>query len=465
MVGHMKKIDKIPLLILSTVVSLYAVTSGVRAEVVLPDLNHAGSSVVCKSSSSSADKAQKKKSIVVCDYRHDASFRPSQLTVDVAQKKINVDRDSIKKYPSEGQRTALLAVFDVSDPRRNKTTSELYPKIVDGLIGSRPEHVVIGLATFAQSLSVFFPFQTPRSDLRSENMPFSAVGASTELNRTVSLALEKLTDERAERKVLVVVSDGKAEDTAYRLEDVVAQAKRLNVPVVTLGIAERPSDSPAMQSLRVMADKTGGVFIDLSDKNVPVDLQTQILSLVDVGGRVTFDGSAYYGKQTVSVNLIDAGKKTTKVQTDFEFPDRRGTPEKVKDFLVAYWWALASGALVVAGGIWGFIRYRRLRREREIENRLVAEFRGLDGDETRYEVRRAAVTLGRAAQNDIVITNSSVSGRHAELHRTREGLFRLSDLGSTNGTMVNGVSVTAIDVHDGDIVELAEVRLQFKVFD
>jgi len=137
----------------------------------------------------------------------------------------------------------------------------------------------------------------------------------------------------------------------------------------------------------------------------------------------------------------------------------------LKDFLVAYWWALASGALVVAGGIWGFIRYRRLRREREIENRLVAEFRGLDGDETRYEVRRAAVTLGRAAQNDIVITNSSVSGRHAELHRTREGLFRLSDLGSTNGTMVNGVSVTAIDVHDGDIVELAEVRLQFKVFD
>jgi hypothetical protein len=31
--------------------------------------------------------------------------------------------------------------------------------------------------------------------------------------------------------------------------------------------------------------------------------------------------------------------------------------------------------------------------------------------------------------------------------------------------MVNGVRVTAIDVHDGDIVELAEVRLQFKVFD
>jgi hypothetical protein len=450
---------------LCAAVSLCLATSGVRAEEAPKILSGAGSSVVCKLSPSAADRAQRKKSLVICDYRHDVSFRPRQITLEVAGKDISVNRDSVRKYPNEGERTVLLAVFDVSDPRRSKTTNELYPKIVDQLIENRPNHVVIGLATFAQSVSVFYPFQAPTSDSRPENMPFSAVGASTELNRSVSLALEKLTDERAERRVLVVVSDGKAEDTAYRLEDVVAQAKRLNVPIVTLGVAERPSESPALQSLRVMADKTGGVFIDLSDKNVPVDLQARILSLVDVGGRVAFDGSAYQGKQTVMINLIDAGRETIKVRTDFEFPDLRETPEKVIDFLVAYWWALVSGALVVAGGIWGFIRYRRLRREREIENRPVAEFRGLDGDETRYEVRRAAVTLGRAAENDIVMPNLSVSGRHAELHRTREGLFRLSDLGSTNGTMVNGVRVTAIDVHDGDIVELAEVRLQFKVFD
>ena len=461
----MNKIYKIPLFAVCIAVSLYVATSGVRAEDAPKGLSGAGSSVVCKLSPSAADKAQKKKSMVICDYRHDILFQPSQLTLEVARKKISVGRDSIKKYPSEGERTVLLAVFDVSDPRRSKTTNELYPKIVGQLIGSRPEHVVIGLATFAQSLNVFYPFQSSSSELKSEDMPFSAVGASTELNRSISLALEKLSDERAERKVLVVVSDGKAEDTAYRLEDVVAQAKRLSVPVVTLGIAERPSDSPALQSLRVIAEQTGGVFIDLSDKDVPADLQARILTLVDVGGRVAFDGSAYHGKQAVSVNLIDAGKKMVKVQTDFEFPDLRGTPQKVKDFLLAYWWALASVAIVVAGGVWGFIRYRRLKRDRELENRLLAEFRGLDGDETRSEVRRAAVTLGRAAQNDIVITNSSVSGRHAELHRTREGLFRLSDLGSSNGTMVNGVRVTAIDLHDGDIVELAEVRLQFKIFD
>ncbi len=425
----------------------------------------APSSLECRLEASDISGGRQKQSMVVCDYRYVPTFKPSQLTLEVGKTRVRLDRDNIKKYPAAGQTTALFAMFDVSDPRRNATTVGFYPKIVSALVENRSAHLVLGIATFAQSLDVSFPLQplSPISPL--DNLPFSSVGAATELNRAALSALQRLDEARADRRILLIISDGKAEDTAYKFQDVISEASKRLIPIVTLGIAERPSESPALQSLRVMAEQSGGIFIDLSDKNIPANLQERILSLVDVGGRIAFDGSAYYGKQTVSVNLIDSGKKTIKVQADFEFPDVRETPEKVSHFLMSYWWALFLGAVGVAVSFWGFIRYRRLRRKREIENRLVAEFRGLDGDETRYEVRKAAVTLGRAAQNDIVITNSSVSGRHAELHRTREGLFRLSDLGSTNGTMVNGVRVTAIDIHDGDIIELAEVRLQFKVFD
>jgi len=41
----------------------------------------------------------------------------------------------------------------------------------------------------------------------------------------------------------------------------------------------------------------------------------------------------------------------------------------------------------------------------------------------------------------------------------------LSDLGSTNGTLVNETRITAVDLKDGDLVQLAEIRLQFKLFD
>jgi hypothetical protein len=419
----------------------------------------------CRLGTSEVARAREKKSLVICDYRYEPSFKPGQLTLDVAGTTLKLDRKNIKKYPAEGQRTALLAMFDVSDPRRNTTTSGFYPKIVGALAENRPAHLQLGIATFAQSLDISFPLQPLTSTSLLDNLPFSASGAATELNRAALIALKRLDEKAADRKILVVVSDGKAEDTTYTVQYVISEARKRRIPIVAVGIAERPSETPSLQLLRVLAEESGGAFFDFSDKEIPADLQGRVLSLVEVGGRVAFDGSAHHGKQMVSITLIDAGKKTIKVQTEFEFPDFRDTPAKVKDFLAAYWYLLVFGSVGFIGALWIYRQYRRRSRQRQIENRLVAEFRGLDGDETRYEVRRAAVTLGRSSQNDIVIKNSSVSGRHAELHRTSEGVFRLSDLGSTNGTLVNGARITAMDLHDGDIVEIAEVRFYFKVFE
>ncbi len=421
--------------------------------------------VVCRSDSSASKNSRDKNALVMCDYGYEPAFKPGQLTLEVADRKIKLERDDIKKYPAEGQKTALLAMFDVSDPRRNMTTTGLYPKIVGALTKDRPGHLVFGVATFAQSLDVAFPLQSLSATSPLDNMPFSAIGASTELNRATLAALEKLADERADRKVLVVVSDGKGEDTAYTLADVIAKARELRIPIVTVGVAERPSETPSLQSLRLLAEQSGGLFFDASNKEVPSDFRSRLLALVELGGRVVFDGRTFYGKKQVTISLTDAGKRTIKAKTEFDFPDMRGRQEKIQDFIKVYWWMFVVGALALTAVIFGALRYRRMRYERALQNRVVAEFRALDDGETRYEVRKAAVTLGRSEQNDIVITNSSVSGRHAELHRTREGRYRLSDLGSTNGTLVNGSRITAIDLNDGDLVEIAEIRLQFKLFD
>jgi hypothetical protein len=405
------------------------------------------------------------KTSVVCDYRNDFTFKPVQLALEVGGTKVRLLRDNIKKYPAEGQKTALLAIFDVSDPRRNETTTAFYPTIVEAIAKDHPAHLMIGVTTFAESLGTVVPLQqiTPEANLK--NISFSATGAATELNRAALTALKRLSAEKADRRILLVVSDGKSEDTAYKLADVVAEAKRLRIPIATIGIAERPSDTPSLQSLRLVAEQSGGVFFDVSDKRIPVDLRSKLQMLVESGGRMYFDGSVFNGKQQVSVILTDTEKKIVTASTEFSFPDVRGWREKAEDFARAYWWTLVAGGVALVGGVLGVLHYRRSRGERRLQNRVVAEFRALDGDETRYQVRKSAVTLGRDTQNDIVITNSSVSARHAELHRTRKGVFRLSDLGSTNGTFVNAARVSAVDLEDGDLVEIAEVRLQFKLFD
>jgi len=60
---------------------------------------------------------------------------------------------------------------------------------------------------------------------------------------------------------------------------------------------------------------------------------------------------------------------------------------------------------------------------------------------TTHELVDDLVTVGRGPDNTIVINNPSVSARHAHLALTGQ-TYRLKDLGSTNGTRVNGKPVT-----------------------
>ena len=62
------------------------------------------------------------------------------------------------------------------------------------------------------------------------------------------------------------------------------------------------------------------------------------------------------------------------------------------------------------------------------------------GEKTEYELVNETTTIGRKPGNDIQIDNLSVSGRHAQVITILEDSF-LEDLGSTNGTYVNGKSM------------------------
>jgi hypothetical protein len=68
-------------------------------------------------------------------------------------------------------------------------------------------------------------------------------------------------------------------------------------------------------------------------------------------------------------------------------------------------------------------------------------------------------TIGRALENDIVITSKRVSRGHARVRR--EGWRAiLEDMGSTNGTFVNDERVLApVELHDGDRVSIGDVTL------
>ncbi|GAA1524257.1 FHA domain-containing protein [Streptomyces albidochromogenes] len=62
------------------------------------------------------------------------------------------------------------------------------------------------------------------------------------------------------------------------------------------------------------------------------------------------------------------------------------------------------------------------------------------------------VRIGRAADNDLVVDDLIVSRRHAELRTRPDGTYEIADLGSHNGTFLNGQPVSVAEVSPGDIV-------------
>jgi pSer/pThr/pTyr-binding forkhead associated (FHA) protein len=79
-----------------------------------------------------------------------------------------------------------------------------------------------------------------------------------------------------------------------------------------------------------------------------------------------------------------------------------------------------------------------------------------------HRVDRPSMTLGRAVDVDLPLTSPRVSRRHAQLTWDGER-FVVEDLGSKNGTRINGTPVAGpTPIADGDTLELADCRLEFQ---
>jgi Protein of unknown function (DUF3662)/FHA domain len=85
-----------------------------------------------------------------------------------------------------------------------------------------------------------------------------------------------------------------------------------------------------------------------------------------------------------------------------------------------------------------------------------------DGEEHLHEFDGSGLTIGRAADNDLVVADSRVSRHHARIVG-RRGTLVYADLGSTNGSRVNGVQVGELVLGAGDRIELGDTVIMVEV--
>ena len=102
---------------------------------------------------------------------------------------------------------------------------------------------------------------------------------------------------------------------------------------------------------------------------------------------------------------------------------------------------------------------------------LVADHAGafyrqrLDVDGHAYPLVASTTVIGRGDDADIVLDDPGVSRRHAEIRVTADGphlAATLRDLGSTNGTFVDGERITATQLVEGSAVTLGRTRAVYR---
>jgi pSer/pThr/pTyr-binding forkhead associated (FHA) protein len=78
-----------------------------------------------------------------------------------------------------------------------------------------------------------------------------------------------------------------------------------------------------------------------------------------------------------------------------------------------------------------------------------------------FLVDRDSTSVGRAPESDVFLDDVTVSRKHAEIVRRADGAFSVRDVGSLNGTYVNGEQVDETMLATGDEVQIGMFKLVF----
>jgi hypothetical protein len=82
-------------------------------------------------------------------------------------------------------------------------------------------------------------------------------------------------------------------------------------------------------------------------------------------------------------------------------------------------------------------------------------------DGRRIDIGSAPAVIGRLPDCEIPLTDPNVSRRHAEI-RTVDGAHQITDLGSTNGTRVNGIPIGHHRLDVGDVISLGSTSIRYE---
>jgi hypothetical protein len=339
--------------------------------------------------------------------------------------------------------------------------------------------------------------RTAQADpVREAIMSAQASGRFTALHDALYDASRYLRDAPGARKAIVLLTDGRDENSALNLDDGLAVATSSGIPVFAIGLGRAEE-----KTLRRIAKLTGGEYVPVDEARADV-LASQIASLATptpaavatpaapavaapsaVPATVETAAPAPRWRQALwllfvvavlvagVLLLVALARRTAPASTSIQAPAEPAT------FISDPGAASGNGSEpgpaaeeesddpsyspTMVGPMPTSEEYLDKTITLSELPTLVVQG-GPQSGQFHVLMQNTTTCLGRARANDMVIDDVSASGQHCRI-RFESGRFVVHDLKSTNGTFVNEQRVTRHVLKPGDVLKLGETYVQFKL--
>lgn len=434
--------------------------------------------------------------------------------------KFGIFRSANPEFPAGLSMSETLLLVDLTPGPRNgrAATFEREKALLRRFVEALPAGEPVALYGFHEAVERIVPFDADRAALLEGIAGLRLKGNNTMISSNAQRTIEALADRDATiLRNLVLVSDGD-EDEIGTADEIVNAASKARVSVSTLAMIWRPAgvaaNAPGADFLRRVAERTSGSFqrLDLRDEGASVEgvkaFSDSFNGPLNDSGLIVPDGEPKTAIISVTLSqpvLGSPGTLSEKAYTVRFTPETASAPgapssappaAPAQDGPPAEARVLGYPAWQVASAVGGastmllvaaFLLIGRRRRagapeapeplpvpEGPVGDTVFVQ-RGerpstpplaflLPTSGGRIAVTSERAEIGRGRNMAIHLADGSGSRAHAELKRDGFGGFLVADMGSLNGTWVNGKRITqAQRLADGDVLRFGEVEARFVV--
>lgn len=269
----------------------------------------------------------------------------------------------------------------------------------------------------------------------------------------------------------------------------------------SIGYPRSISLSVALQTIRRLSEETGGRYIETDmTYNLPNTSLKHVIDNIDNGGEFSVKLDALYQDNppdtvklffkntdatrsiTVPVTIKVTQKQVQQISTapvaQTEISKPSSLPETLPIRIVTkstdtqainlwLWYGLPAAFIIIIVFILITLFLLWNRQPASKDNSTDSDYKPYayliadDANETRYPITRTIWRIGRSKNNELSLNDTSLSRRHAEIHRNNNGTFDIVDMNSMNGVYINNEKIGKAELHEGDVVEIGDVFLRF----